>query len=522
MTQAPLDGKGESNPFRPDVPLELEQNWPDTFFYLREQAEVLRAQHNMTQVGDTTFNWSLLTQVTEKPLYTLGCLGRFYHVDYGIIRARYCQFQRQDAQLPVGVPYGRVAGDTTQLWQVTNDISKCNPDSILGLSAAYAKPKDGTYGWIIVDGPNLQSVTISAEEAWLEAGLVWASSGECGLGSQTDGIDFCRVVNPRLLSVVEGGKLEAKPGALQVRRKGDSKKRIRGWIEQGLSEVRAEIAPIEEAVARLAATVGPIPDSITALENWKVDLTQSLSLLSDNFALSIEGLATRINQLDKEALNNRSGVPVSVLQDITNLQNQVSTLRGVEEGGREAIQSNLHDLSSITSMSQDKLIRVFNTITTIADRISALKMSQVSDVPDSYEGFAGYILQVNEDETGFEFVDPLVLADIEIAPTDVTSIPLSSPWENYGGSFAPGVCYKTATGIVYLQGLVRIVGGGATTGVAVGTLPAGFRPGATHVFQVITNGGTWGRLDIDSAGLLYLYTGDTSWISLSGIHFLSA
>jgi len=97
------------------------------------------------------------------------------------------------------------------------------------------------------------------------------------------------------------------------------------------------------------------------------------------------------------------------------------------------------------------------------------------------------------------------------APTFVNS------WVNFGSPHAvAGYC--ATGGIVYLKGLIK---SGTLPGIAF-TLPVGFRPLETHIFAPWSGNGTSsvnGRVDIDSAGAVWIQSGSNLSFSLAGIAF---
>ncbi len=97
-------------------------------------------------------------------------------------------------------------------------------------------------------------------------------------------------------------------------------------------------------------------------------------------------------------------------------------------------------------------------------------------------------------------------------------------WHNYkdwygGNTFTTGGFTKTSSKLVGLKGLVR----GGAVGSTICQLPVGFRPkfaGEKLIFQVTTsNGGNWGRVDVEADGRIVLVQGGNDWVSLDGIIF---
>jgi hypothetical protein len=95
---------------------------------------------------------------------------------------------------------------------------------------------------------------------------------------------------------------------------------------------------------------------------------------------------------------------------------------------------------------------------------------------------------------------------------------LLSPWIGYGGGFASPRYYKTAEGIVFVEGMIQAAGGTSTTDVEIFTLLAGYRPDSTLMFICYNGGGAY-RVDVQSDGKVILKNANTAFTSLAGISF---
>jgi len=67
----------EHNPYRPTIPESLIGLGEDYYDYAKENQEILREQHNITQAGDTTFPYQLFIGTHDDQHYRLGAIGRF-------------------------------------------------------------------------------------------------------------------------------------------------------------------------------------------------------------------------------------------------------------------------------------------------------------------------------------------------------------------------------------------------------------------------------------------------------------
>jgi hypothetical protein len=96
---------------------------------------------------------------------------------------------------------------------------------------------------------------------------------------------------------------------------------------------------------------------------------------------------------------------------------------------------------------------------------------------------------------------------------------MANSWVNFGSTYA-GVGYKMDRGnIVRLRGLVK---SGTLNGTAeIFTLPVGYRPAEDITFVTISGGGSLGRVDITSAGLVRPMQGNNAYFSLEGMTFLA-
>jgi hypothetical protein len=94
--------------------------------------------------------------------------------------------------------------------------------------------------------------------------------------------------------------------------------------------------------------------------------------------------------------------------------------------------------------------------------------------------------------------------------------PFASGWANYGSDWTSCAYRKEGQGVVWLSGLANRTAG--TT--LIGTLPEGYRPLATKIFNAIGNGNAQGRVDIGADGTVTAVVGGAAgFISLNGVKF---
>jgi len=98
-----------------------------------------------------------------------------------------------------------------------------------------------------------------------------------------------------------------------------------------------------------------------------------------------------------------------------------------------------------------------------------------------------------------------------------------SIWNDFGAGYVEGSYTKTASGAVFLRGLVKKGAGvAATQGEVITTLPDGYRPAYTMYFAVAASGGdSSGTIRVDPNGDVIVSQGASGdWTSLSRVSFL--
>jgi hypothetical protein len=138
----------------------------------------LREQHNLSQAGDSTFPWELLTQNTDDRLYTPGSCGRFVHDTYGMIGAVYVQYHKPQVGVWSGAPIGFAKTNRPFSWMATNDIGISRRADVIGLQAGYTTPTTGQYGWVITRGINIQSIEcVGQTKPQVHDSVYWFANG---------------------------------------------------------------------------------------------------------------------------------------------------------------------------------------------------------------------------------------------------------------------------------------------------------------------------------------------------------
>jgi len=98
---------------------------------------------------------------------------------------------------------------------------------------------------------------------------------------------------------------------------------------------------------------------------------------------------------------------------------------------------------------------------------------------------------------------------------DVT---FENSWVNFGSTWSNVSYHKDLLGYVHLRGLAK--SGTVAYQTAVFTLPTGYRPSTSLMFSVDSNA-AFGRVAIESNGIVSVVTGNNTHVSFDGITFKS-
>lgn len=133
-----------------------------------------------------------------------------------------------------------------------------------------------------------------------------------------------------------------------------------------------------------------------------------------------------------------------------------------------------------------------------------------------------------------ELEQRLAQIEEELQNPKLIALPLTKPWENFGGADHTADYSRDPTGFVRVTGLVKLPAGtkyaygGGNSKIA--TLPVGFRPEKTVYFSMFTNTGTVKLLlavFVNSAGEIIIgegasettNEGNCAYLTLAGIGF---
>lgn len=341
------DVPAEWNPYRPDIPISIAESDPETYDYMRQQAETIREQHDKIQAGDTTFPWELAVKRSDTADFTLGAVTRFQHADYGMIHAKYVQFS---AEFDYAIrPFvGQESGAAE--WIVTNVIANTNPNAVRGLSMCYNNHPAGQYGWIQIDGPgtfDLELISDTKPESFER--FTW---------SQTDPRQVNLLAGRAVGYVVDASKVaETLDGNNQsyspkhwtlstanwmVDLTGYTRAYYDSIVADDVASLQAQVDALDAAIAALQAN--DYGDAIAALQEAQALLTQQLDFEAKIRNTTDANLSSKIQLLNDAVSGLLNAGGYASTGDLASIQNQVN----INANKIAVIQSDTSDADRLT------------------------------------------------------------------------------------------------------------------------------------------------------------------------------
>lgn len=623
----------ELNPFSPDVPDSLLAIDADLYYFLRELAQNLRLQHNLTQAGDTTFSWQVMIETSVTPAYALGSLGRFYHPRFGITQARYCKIL---AGVQSGVPVG-LAQDSNSGWVVTDDLSKSSADCVVGVSGWSQAPSQTAYGWVITSGPCVHPVRVTANSVFDSfTKLGWHSDGNLGLPESVNGNLIASFVGEQAdLDEIAPNLWEIPAGFCFVESPVPSIKAILDLMMPEFEALQLQVDSITSQVAEITGPQGlpAINLNLTALQIESEKLASKLALESEQRSRVVYFLTERVDRLESSVpatgspTGNEFQIPLqqlrgeyetfrtSAIETLTAHSNQIAE-HGILFGGLpeliQGVQTALVQVNQLAAASMTGPASSTNNGIARWDGVDGQKIKDsVVSIADSgdlntpgiltsqrsiggrlelFDGTRKLLVQgpgagqnaeilvsnssaaltigsenaagvthirqgastlfsfgaasVNRSFLDFRVPDAAygvgwsgsqvvptrnaVYNQIESVKTSinakltgaavtaagVTAATLAGAWVNYGAPYRNAGYYKSADGVVHLEGAIKSGADGTVL-----TLPAGMRPASTLAFPAYCDSGLC-KIEITSGGVVSVTGSSAILTSLSGINFI--
>lgn len=369
----------ELNPYRPEVPVEYREISGVFYDFTKEQVETLRQQHMLIQAGDSTFGWEVLTKLNKERFYTLGAIGRFYHDDYGIVLARYVRFVDMVQTPWIGAPVGRLNTSTKVLWEVTNNFEKSGRDLVAGVLGSFTIPANGEYGWIIIGGPNIQSLSIAdIGPPATESELVWTATGESRTG--VDGKVFARVWHTQ-------PTVSHDAGSVWINLEGKSLAGIQALFDDDFDSIDGQLASITNRLDLLeSSSLGADLTALTAIVNSiRLDLTSETAARIYND----QQLRQRIIALESAIVNNCC----DALKLYVDEQNAI---QDAEVAGIATLVSGLQTtIAGYMSVTDIRIAALETEVDALTDRVSVLESRPGAGLP-LVTGEAGPVFVVDD------------------------------------------------------------------------------------------------------------------------------
>lgn len=313
----------EANPFAPKAPGEIESISPILHDFVAEQTASIRQAHDTMTAGDSTVPWEFLTKVGSERLYTLGSLGRFYHDDFGIVLARYCQFSKVKETQWLNGPVGLIAKSKAVDWQVTNDLTLSSPDAVVGLLCSYTQPKQADYGWVLTQGANIVPILLQPNVKTLDKnqGFVWSAFEMVSTGGE--GRILGRAIGP--INVVNKGQHQIDAGGAFIKVEGPSVDSLKAQL--GINELKAQVAQaidpatgqqqtdLAAAVAKLKTQMLEAQSGLKAEANLRTQADAGIdaTITQILFALGGKTLASIYKQVtdEQKAINDAQDIQIA-------------------------------------------------------------------------------------------------------------------------------------------------------------------------------------------------------------------
>lgn len=402
---------------------------------LDEQQRTIRDQHNVTQAGDTTFDYGLLLRHYPDPLFTLGSLGRFYYIpreennneDYGLIHARFVKFVDWVPVEFQGCPVGRLRNNDIFNWEVTNDFELSDPELVMGMTFLAESPPDGSYGWVVVDGPNVTNAkTTNPLVPAPDTPYVWTGTGELGIGV-TGKVMARRAGRARSPAV--------RPGTIYIRTEGLSPASFAEQVQEVLQVEIAAIAALQVRVTDLENDFDEIATSSTSLSSVVDRFQTQLTRESQARARDIQSIRNELGAVDygPEITSALNTARAEFAAADGNLRTQIASARFVAEQALSAANSGVPPVVS------EQIEALNNQIAGFSQRLINFRVNYPTPVGD--EILVSVVTTGGDGETITDFV-PLAYKLESLFDVDVTTAPPADgdqlTWDDSAGLWVPG------------------------------------------------------------------------------------
>jgi hypothetical protein len=163
--------------------------------------------------------------------------------------------------------------------------------------------------------------------------------------------------------------------------------------------------------------IGGLSVRIGAAEKTIADHTTLITRANELTAQNFLTLNDRVTILEQKSASASGGSGTGGIRtDLNTLTNDFTTYVGFNNGRVDTLRSQMDAVLNITGSLPGQLQGALNAVNLIDERITNLKLWQLNDVPDSYVGQGGKVLQVLYDESAVTF-SALTAGLVEFTPT---------------------------------------------------------------------------------------------------------
>lgn len=406
-----LAASQEIIPYAPNVPDSILELDPQLHDFLEDQTRTLREQHVKMIHGQTTMDFSSLFALYDGLQFDLGTQGRFNHPLYGLIIARFVQFSVMHATQEGG-PVGFSPNTSLLDWSVTNDFEQSAAFNAVGVIATGESITEGRYGWVIVQGANIQPLPLKSGET-AEQGNEIAWSGTLEVTTQDDGVTLGFYVAapdvPSATGFAAGDlviQLSSNTGRQAIRTQG---LRI-DLVDARIDDVEAEIAVVQQAsvdgdvalatqINSVATTAG---DNTALINSEQAARTAGDSAIAQDVTDLVAVVGVSVAALQTEIKTVEVNLTAAMAADITQLR---------------------AELQSGIDLNQSSVASFSGQISTLATEQVAQAVS-IGTVQAGVESPAGNMLGLDagpEQSADYLFLDKELTANLALEGADFVS-----------------------------------------------------------------------------------------------------
>lgn len=357
----------ERNPFQPLVPDSIFDLSAPLHEYLQEQASILREVYDREIQGVSYRSSADLNTLYETEIFPLGTQGSFFDATYGQILCIFCRFMEMTSTNP-GAPVGTVVTDDSNKFVVTNDLGQSTATNILGLLPQTQTPSNGMYGWVIIEGPNLQPVEVmtpNTSASGVELG--WGETGRLStdvIGSviavqiTNETRDMNNPYIPGDLDILKSSSIGTVPIG-QVNTRVDTLESELGDATASITQLESVFTAADEALAQqilnVSASLGDTNADVESERSARVAqgiaLAEAVDSVSASLSADISASVLQITQAYTSA-------DTAIAQRVTELDSRFIASTESQDEAIAGFEEDIRVLTSQAEATADKVTQV--------------------------------------------------------------------------------------------------------------------------------------------------------------------